>query len=308
MKTTAFALGRRFSTAAATLGLIVHAQAATIFTDDFKAGASPSWGNESGFWVAAGGVYKATAPANFPATVSFLPFSLTDFSVDFDIQGVHDGGIWLRSSPAPGTSLGIKGISLNLKTVDGPPRIYWHIVADGTDYGVPLNVVPTAYGNNPHIHVEVSGNTYSAFVNGSRTAATTLTTSIFPNGRVALYEYSGQSFGNFVLQAAGEPTARVEARVQNTIRPTSSPLAPTAAPVPQATAQLSSSTAAEPPVLNIESGVVISWPARTTDYALEETTNLNTPNWTRVTNTISTVNKVVIKSPSGNKFYRLVSP
>jgi hypothetical protein len=279
-----------------------------MFIDDFKSGASPSWGNEAGSWVAVRGVYKAAEPANFPAAVSFLPFTLTDFSVDFDIQNVRDGGIWLRSSPAPGTALGIQGVSLNLKTVDGPPRIYWHIVTDGTEYGIPLNVVPTAYGNNPHIHVEVSGNKYSAFVNGARTAATTLTTSLFSCGRVALYEFSGQSFGNFVLQDAGGSTVRMEESLRNSTSPASGDLALSATPPKGSTDKISPSVAAEQPVLNIESGVIVSWPVSSTAYALEESSSLTTPTWTRVTNTVTTVNKVVIHSPSGNKFYRLTSP
>jgi hypothetical protein len=64
-----------------------------------------------------------------------------------------------------------------------------------------------AYGTNPHIHIEVSGNTYSAFVNGSLTPATTLTTSLFSSGQVALYDNSAQSFDNFVLQTVPEPSA-----------------------------------------------------------------------------------------------------
>ena len=202
MKTKVFTPARRFVIAASTLGFIVQAQAATNFFDDFTSGASANWGNEKGAWSAEGGVYRAAEPGNIPAAVSFLPFSLTDFSVDFDINDVSDGGICLRCSPVPGTAVGIRGIFLNLKTFDGPPRIYWHIAIGGTDFGVLTNMIELEYGNNPHIHIEVSGNTYSAFVNGSSNAATTLTTSAFASGRVALYDNSGQSFDNFALQAA----------------------------------------------------------------------------------------------------------
>jgi hypothetical protein len=57
----------------------------TIFTDNFDSGASPLWGNDSGSWVASNGVYYVTAPDNFPAAVSSLPFNLTDFTLDLDI-------------------------------------------------------------------------------------------------------------------------------------------------------------------------------------------------------------------------------
>ncbi len=179
------------------------ANATVLFSDNFNLGPSPRWGNERGSWSATGGAYRPAAPGNFPAAVSSLPFSLTDFSVDFDINSVSDGGIWLRSSAAPGTAVGFKGILLNLKPYYG---IYWHIVSDGTTYGTDLNHVPFS-SSNPHVHVEVSGNSYAAFLDGSSTPITTLTTSAFGSGGVALYDNSSQSFDNFVLQAVPEPAA-----------------------------------------------------------------------------------------------------
>ena len=190
----------------APLMFFVHAHASVIFADNFNSGASPLWGNDVGSWSATGGVYKATSPSWRPSAFSSLPFDLRDFSVDFDINDVTDGGIWLRSSPAPGIPRGIKGVLLNLKVPDGGARIYWTVVDDGPDYGTPLNMVSLAYGNNPHLRIEVSGNTYSAFVNGSTTSVTTFTTSEFPDGKVALYDYSEQSFDNFILQVVPEPS------------------------------------------------------------------------------------------------------
>jgi hypothetical protein len=179
------------------------ARAEILFSDDFSSGASPMWGNEVGAWSANGGVYAATAPANMPNAISTLPFKLTNFSVDFDINGVQDGGIFLRSTVMPGTTFGIQGVALALKIPDGGPKIYWHIFTNGMDASIPLNIAYTDFGPNPHVHVEVSGNTYSAFLNGSSTPATTLTTSAFPSGQVALYDFSGQTFDNFVLQVPG---------------------------------------------------------------------------------------------------------
>src|SRR5205814_9614280 len=85
--------------AVVSLAPILHVQAA-VFTDHFNSKASHLWKNETGAWAVENGAYKAIAPANFPAASSSLPFNLTDFSVDFDINAVQDGGIWLRSAAA----------------------------------------------------------------------------------------------------------------------------------------------------------------------------------------------------------------
>src|SRR5690242_19369289 len=112
--------------AAILFGAGVASPAAVLFSDNFDSGASSLWGNNSGSWSASAGVYAATAPNNFPNAFSSLPFNLTNFIVDVDIQGVTDGGIWLRSSLAPGTSVGVKGVLLVLKYADfGTGQLYW---------------------------------------------------------------------------------------------------------------------------------------------------------------------------------------
>ena len=182
--------------------------AAPIFSDDFDLGASPLWGGEVGNWSDAGGVYNATAPDNFPNSHSSLPFELTDFAIDVDINNVSDGGIWLRSADAPGTAIGVKGVLLVTGAgATGGTGLYWHLVSDGTSYGSIINAASGLFpaGSNPHIRVEVTGDTYEAFVNGAATPGTTLTTSTFASGRVALYDYAAaQTFDNVVL--APEPT------------------------------------------------------------------------------------------------------
>jgi hypothetical protein len=209
MKNIVSASSWRIGMLAASLTLVVQTRAGVIFSDNFNTGASPLWGNDSGAWVASGGVYAATAPNNFPAAVSSLPFNLTDFTVDLDINGVTDGGIYLRSTPEPGTAVGIQGVLLNLKNPNLPGfgNIYFHIVTNGTAYSPPLNQVtaPYAAGANVHLHIEVSGDTYSAFLNGSSIPVDTLTTSVFPNGGIALYDFSSQTFDNVVIQAVPEP-------------------------------------------------------------------------------------------------------
>jgi hypothetical protein len=150
------------------LCLIFSARAAVAFTDNFDSGASPLWGNESGAWSASAGVYDSTQPNNFPNSFSSLPFNLTNFTVDVDIKGVSDGGIWLRGTANPGTAVGVKGVLLVLKHDDFGAGVngYWHIVTDRTTYGDVLNLVADAATN----------------------LITTLNTSAFSGGRVALYD------------------------------------------------------------------------------------------------------------------------
>jgi hypothetical protein len=74
-------------------------------------------------------------------------------------------------------------------------------------------------GSDVHLRVEVIGNVYSAYLNGSATPFTTLTSSTFTSGRVGLYDFSpvsgvstprGQTFDNFQvtdLTAVPEPSS-----------------------------------------------------------------------------------------------------
>jgi hypothetical protein len=193
---------------AAFIGLgMVPAEAGIIFTDDFNSGASPLWGNEVGNWTASGGVYFAQAPSNSPTTYSGLPFNLGNFSIDVDINHLQDGGIWLRSVDDQNGVLLVTGGNLGTGT-----GLYWHIVTNGSFSGEldAVNGLFTPGVSDAHIRVEVSGDTYSAFVNGSTTAATTLTTTAFPTGRVGLYDFSGQTFDNVVVTSpVPEPASLV---------------------------------------------------------------------------------------------------
>jgi hypothetical protein len=179
----------------ATLGP-AHARAGIIFSDNFNTGASPLWGNEVGSWFAAGGVYDSQFPSNNPPTYTGLPFVLSDFSIDVDVNLLQDGGIWLRSAGNTNGVLLVTGGHLGTGT-----GLYWHVVTNGSFSGI-LNEVTGLFTpgvSNAHIRVEVSGNSYSAFVNGSATAATTLTTGAFATGRVGLYDFSNQTFDNVVV-------------------------------------------------------------------------------------------------------------
>lgn len=178
------------------------------FSDNFDSGPSSLWGNEVGIWTAAGGVYSASNPSNFPNAYSSLPFNLFDFVVELDINDVADGGIWLRSSAAPATNIGRTG--LLLVTGAGGGTLYWHNVTNPNSYGAALNQTAPLFTvgvSDPHLRIEVTGDSYSVFVNGSATAATTLTTSNFASGQVALYDNSVQTFDNFFVTP--EPSSSV---------------------------------------------------------------------------------------------------
>ena len=103
------------------------ASAAVIFADNFSAGASPLWGNESGGWSETGGDYNAAAPSPFPNAHSLVALpGLTDFTINVDVNGAGDGGIWLRSSNTA-DALGVSGILFVLARGDA----YWHDVSGG---------------------------------------------------------------------------------------------------------------------------------------------------------------------------------
>jgi hypothetical protein len=181
----------------------VHA--GIIFSDNFDSGAAPEWGNESGAWSDSGGVYRATAPDNFPNAFSSLPFDLTDFELEVDVNDVNDGGIWLRSAAAPGTSIGITGVLLVTRgDLPGGAGFYWHVVTNGNTYGDLFGLVTGIFnvGDDLRLRITVVGDTYSVYLNGSATAATTLVSSAFASGRVALYDYNLLlSFDNVVLSS-----------------------------------------------------------------------------------------------------------
>jgi len=171
------------------------ASAGVIFQDDFGNGASPLWNNERGQWTASGGVYFAQQPANYPPTYSSLPFNLADLSIELDVNNVSDGGIWLRSDPDGNGVLLVTGGWQHTGT-----GLYWHIV-HAFNAGPLLNEHAGLFqqGDNIHLRIEVQGDTYSAFLNGAASPATTLTTSEYSSGRAALYSFSSQTVDNVVL-------------------------------------------------------------------------------------------------------------
>jgi hypothetical protein len=184
------------------------ARADTVFSDDFNSplGASPAWSNTLGNWTADGDVYRAQNPNNFPNAHSFVSTfpALTDFSVTVDVNAVRDGGVWLRASDDPSSSVGVTGILLIfLNDGRAPNTLFWHEVIGS--YGSEHNSVSNQFLNNFSLRIDVQGDTYSAFVNGSSTPATTFTSDKFTSGYVGLYDHNifraDQSFDNFQLSA-----------------------------------------------------------------------------------------------------------
>ena len=175
------------------LALVGVGHAGTV-TYTFDTDPPPDWVNQVGNWYVSGGVYNAQNPANNPPTYAYLPFTVTDFTAEFDINGAVDGGLWVHSSF--NTTYGwANGILLVTK----PGTIYWHEVVNNTYVGA-LNPQSMPSGD-VHMKVVASGNTYEAYVNG--TLATTLVTNNFPSGLVGLYDYSSQTFDNFTITGDG---------------------------------------------------------------------------------------------------------
>jgi hypothetical protein len=166
-----------------------------IFADNFDNGASSLWGNEVGNWQQTQGNYDSQNPNNSPLTYSSLPYLLKDFSIELDINNVQDGGVFLRSTDNNNGVLFVTGGEIGTGT-----GFYWHIIQDGVVSGI-LN--PSVSGlvqpgiSNIHLKIEVVGDNYSVFLNNDLTPITTLTTSLFSSGQVALYDFSGlQTFDN----------------------------------------------------------------------------------------------------------------
>lgn len=186
-------------------------QAATLFSDDFNAGASSAWSNTSGNWAASGGVYFAQDPNNFPNSHSFvstLP-SLTDFTVNVDVNAARDGGIWLRAQNNA-SAVGVEGVLLIfLNDAIHPNTLFWHIVTAG-GYGPELNTAFNQPLGDFSIRITAQGDLFSAYLNGSTTAATTLVDDTFASGYTGVYDHDifnhAESFDNFVVTGTPLPT------------------------------------------------------------------------------------------------------
>jgi hypothetical protein len=69
------------------------------------------------------------------------------------------------------------------------------------------------------------------------------------------------------------------------------------------------------PLLNIQlispTAIMVSWPAPSTGFVLQQNGDLSTTNWVAVTNSVVLTNgrnSVIVSPQMGNQYYRLVSP
>ncbi len=195
------------------MGLPASARAVT-FDDTFNP-PSPLWSNTLGNWTAANSQYFAQVPNNNPPTFSGLPYDLTDLTIDLDVNSLGDGGIWLHTDAARANGVllvtGGRNYGQGGRGGAAGTALYWHIVQNGS-FSDPQNEVDGVFtpGGNYHLTITITGNNYAVYVNHATSAATTLTTSAAPHGRVGLYDDQPntgaggfgppQTFSNFQLQ------------------------------------------------------------------------------------------------------------
>ena len=180
--------------------LAAETRAAIVFSDNYDSGASPLW-DTIGSWSDAGGVYQASNGGN--ATVSNLGY-LTDFTVTVDVNNYTDGGILLRSSPSGHDAV---YLILGGGGTNGQ-GIYWHVRQNGVFGSILAPNFNLGLGNtNASVEVVVTGNSYSAFVNGIH--RTTLLSGTFASGTVGLNDNGPASFDNFTVTSDTLPPATV---------------------------------------------------------------------------------------------------
>ena len=177
---------------------------AVLFEDRFDGAASPLWQPGGGDWTVVDGRYDTSSSFG---PYNRLPLSLTDFAIELDVNQLADGGVWLRSRPSFDGDLGAEGVVLITGGFGGAGEgLYWHI-DDGNGLGEVLepNELLSLNGDSARLRIEVRGNTFSAFVNGSQTPATILELDTnqadeFAQGFVGLYDNSDQAFDNVLIE------------------------------------------------------------------------------------------------------------
>ncbi len=121
----------------------------------------------------------------------------------------------MRASPDV-SSVGVKGILLIfLNDQLHSNTLFWHVVttANGANpYGPELNTASNLPLGNFSLRIDVRGDTFSAFVNGSATPATMLVSSLYTSGYTGVYDHDifnggAQSFDNFSIVETPLPAA-----------------------------------------------------------------------------------------------------
>jgi hypothetical protein len=168
------------------------------FSDSFSPAASSLWSDSSGHWTTSNGQYFAQVPSNSPVTFTGLPFDLTNFTVDVTVNSLGDGGVWLRTegtdlvngSPQDGILLvtGGDGYGQGARGGTAGTSLNFNIVQNGVLSGAEEVDNVFTPGTTHNLKVVVSGDTYSAFVDGSTTPTIVFTNSIYSDGDVGLYD------------------------------------------------------------------------------------------------------------------------
>lgn len=202
------------------------------------------WNNERGDWGVASGAWAAGTPGIYAPLVTYSSFDSTqaDFLIELDVPNAShanfdtNGGIWLRSNFANGLPYPT-GVVLAFGEAFpwGGGDVYWHRNY-GSGYQSAQNVAHNVYtaGQTLHLRIEVRGDTYTCWANDAQTPSTTLVTSEFPAGRIALLDgvASGTSFDNIFIQTlsncpngSGLEPVRVMQRPQSQSVASGSPVA-----------------------------------------------------------------------------------
>jgi len=176
-----------------------------LFFDLFSPDRSDLWQIINGTWTNTKGLFKTTEPGGY----ALLPFELTNYVLEADINKITDGGIWVRAVDSSGGPASLIGVLLVTGGLGGTGEgLYWHVdEGDGFGEVLELNNDLALNGTNARIRIEADGNTFRAFVDNNPIPATTLVLtpdqfSMFPGGRVGFYDNSTmQSFdGLFISQ------------------------------------------------------------------------------------------------------------
>lgn len=126
------------------------------------------------------------------------------WSNDRGVNGLRDGGIWVRNTDNR------NGVLLVTGCLSGTGRgLYRHIVQNG-DTGAILNPVDLGFPVNANVHLKIDarGSHFAVCVNGATTPATTPDVDEFQIGKIALYSFSGQSAATFGYssRSSSQPT------------------------------------------------------------------------------------------------------
>lgn len=161
------------------------------FQDNFNSGASPEWSNSSGNWSTSNGTYLASQPSNDPYAYTLLPYDITNYTLTIEDVSEGDSGIFLRSDGTTNNGillvLGGNNYGQGGRGGGAGTSIYFQIIQNGV-FSAPTAEVDNVLtpGDNYNIKVVASGDTYKVYVN--KTLEDTLTSSLFSDGEVGLYD------------------------------------------------------------------------------------------------------------------------